>query len=418
MKVVVIIPLLLFCHWLAAQTTADAWVDSQLNDIVWQATYKGVLADYHPITLILSSDHEMVAGYLIHNGDQRKHRLIGEWSKTDRFQLQERDDNDRLTGYLTGSITSDHVQMEWMSADQSRLFNVKAFPETLIRIKNFKPVAEWIEIASTPSVKLSVQKMDYGIVSGIANRDGHFSRFEGYCLDGSCSIWNTVIQNPNGAPIRVQMRQKDGTNYKASLDGIDYPAAILYSDPLTLRQFDNSMGFLDFVYPQFESTTYAAWIARWVDKTWTEGVNYLTSINKTENAGRLVHRSSGWIEILDEGDSYVSGLITYINPGVTRREAFVWLKKEDVFLSQEELINTPADLKTASGLALAAVKSTDDQEYQDWLQKAGYTFLSPAHSGIIMTTEFNMVYGDDIGEIALEKSKDLIRKKYWKYFGW
>ena len=73
---------------------------------------------------------------------------IGDWSTTGQFQLQERDEYDRLTGYLTGTITNDQVQMKWMSADQSRLFDVKAFPERLIKIKSFKPAAEWIEIAA------------------------------------------------------------------------------------------------------------------------------------------------------------------------------------------------------------------------------------------------------------------------------
>ena len=66
-----------------------------------------------------------------------------------------------------------------------------------------------LKSTATPPVSISVQKMDYGIVSGIANRDGHYTRFDGYCLDGTCSIWNTVFQNPDGAPIQVQMRQKD-----------------------------------------------------------------------------------------------------------------------------------------------------------------------------------------------------------------
>ncbi len=418
MKFLIIIPLFIISHELAAQAKGDAWLNDHLEMIKWERTYKGVLADYHPITLVLASDHHQVAGYLIHLGDQRKHKLLGDWSATDRFQLQERDEYGRLTGYLNGSITNDEVEMEWMSADQSRLFSVKAFPDQLIKIKNFKPVAEWIEIEGTPKVTLSVQKMDYGIVSGLANRDGYYSRFEGYCLDGTCSIWNTVLQNPEGAPIRVQMRQKDHSTYKASLNGKDYVATIISMTPLTLKQFDNSMGFLDFVYPQFESSSFKSWMSLWIDKMWTEGVDYLTAANQQEYPGRLVHRSSGWIEIIDEGETYVSGLVTFINPGATRREPFVWLKREDEFVAQDELINTPADIKKASTIALGSISNPEDKEYHAWLEKAGYTFLVPASPGLVAMTEFNMIYGDDLNLISIEESKTLIKRKYWKYFGW
>lgn len=401
-----------------AQVKGDVWIKSHLNNIVWEKTYKGVLADYHPVTIMLASDHAQVCGYLIHHGDQRKHRLIGDWSKADRFLLQERDEYDRLTGYLTGSITNDQVQMEWMSADQSRLFSVKAFPESLIRIKNFKPVAETILVSGAKPLYLSVQKMDYGIVSGLARYGGHVSRFEGYCLDGTCSIWNTVIQNPDGAPIRVQMRQRDAAAYRATLDGTDYSGTIQTVTPLLVRQFDNSVGFLDFVYPQFDSKSFNTWLSQRLDQIWNEGVKYLNSINQPESSGRLVHRSSGWIEIMEEGESYVSGMITYIHPGMTKREIFVWLKKEDTFIPQTELLNTDGDLDKGSAKALALISSPSDEEYAGWLKSAGYDFVVPGASGVVMTTEFNMVYGDDMRLLLPAEGRIFIKKKYWRYFGW
>ena len=418
MKILTYLFLICMYSGLQAQAAKDPWIHSQLGRICWEQTYEGVLADYHPIQILLASDSVQVAGYLIHKGDNKLHRLLGDWKNKEMFQLQERDEFDRLTGYLKGTITGDQVNMEWMSPDQNRMFNIIALPKSLIKIKNFKPIAEWIQVESTPPVTISVQKMDYGIVSGIAHRNGVFARFEGYCLDGNCSIWNTVIQNPNGAPIRVQMRQKDATSYKVVIDGIESPGTITTSFPLVIRQFDNSFGFLDFIYPQFDSKVFEEWVNNWVNKTWTDGVNYLTSINQTGMSERLVHRSSGWIEILDASEDYISGIATYINPGGTRRESFVWLKKEDVILPSSELVNTVADYNKASALALQSSDMTADEEYKLWLQNAGYKYLVPSHEGIVMLTEFNMIYGDDIHLILQEESKALIKKKYWRNFGW
>src|SRR5687768_15755228 len=209
MRKLTILVSFLICGSMYGQAPNDAWITSQLGAIIWQQTFEGVLADYHPVTLMLASDKYHVAGYLIHKGDNRIHRLWGDWNKKDHVHLQERDEFDRLTGFLKGTITGDQVHLEWMSADQNRMFNIVAYPANLVKIRNFKPVAEWIEVDAEEDFVISVQKMDFGIVSGLAKRNGLYTRFEGYCLDGSCSIWNTVFQNPTGAPTRVQMRQRD-----------------------------------------------------------------------------------------------------------------------------------------------------------------------------------------------------------------
>jgi hypothetical protein len=408
---------LIVCRGLSGQALTDPWICSQLGTIAWHQTYEGVLADYHPVTITLATDNHQIAGYLIHKGDGRTHRLMGDWSKN-LFQLQERDEYDRLTGYLNGSIKGDQIHLEWMSADQTRMFAIVAYPKNLIKIKNFKPVSEWINVDAEEDIQISVQKMDFGIVSGIANRKGKYSRFEGYCLDGTCSIWNTVFQNPGGAPIRVQMRQRDAYSYKVVMDGKEYPAAVSYTTPLAVRQYDNSMGFLDFVYPQFESDSYNQWLSRWIDKMWADGIAHLTAINLPGTSGRLIHRSSGWIEIFDQNENYVSGMITFINPGSTRRESFTWLKKEDLFLATSDLLNTPEDFSKAASLSLSQRGHSDDQEYLDWLRGVGYAYLLPSEDGIVMLTEFNMIYGDDIHRLALNDSKAFIKKKYWKLFGW
>jgi hypothetical protein len=412
--------LLAFCpfYFTHGQTAPDAWMLSQLGPIKWTQTYEGVLADYHPVTVVLATDHQLIAGYLIHKGDNRMHRLLGDWTKKDLIQLQERDEYDRLTGYLRGSLTDDQAHLEWMSSDQTRMFDIIAYPKSVIRIRNFKAVAEWIAVDAEPGIMISVQKMDYGIVSGIALRDGRYSRFEGYCLDGTCSIWNTVLQNPEGAPVRIQMRQRDAKNYKVMVDGKEYHAIISATLPLGIRQFDNSMGFLDFIFPKLESKAFETWMNNWIDKMWASGVTHLTAINQPGNSGRLVHRSSGWVELFEVNEDFISGLITYINPGSIRRESFLWLRREDVVMSHSDLLNTPGDLQDVSSKCLKAASHGDDKDFFNWLTGTGYDYMVPTSKGMVMITEFNMIYGDDMQLVSLDSSKAAIKKKYWKLFGW
>lgn len=418
MRLIFFIFFYITCHHLIAQDQHDPWLMSHLKRICWKQTFEGVLADYHPVTITLLSDSIQVAGYLRHKGDDRVHRLLGDWSRKDKFQLQERDEYDRLTGYLRGSMSGDQLRMEWMSADHSRVFDIVAYPATLIKIKNFKPVAEWIRIDVVPEVWISVQKMDYGIVSGIAKRNKEYSRFDGYCLDGTCSIWNTVLQNPGGAPIKVQMRQKDAGIYKAVLDGKEYSASIETTLPLIVRHHDNSMGFLDFVYPDLQSESMKLWLGKWIDKVWNDGVTHLSSINIPGTSGRLVHRSTGWIEVIDATEDYVSGMITFINPGLTRRESFVWLRKEDEFIGVADLLNVTSDVEKAGSIALKRKIQDPDEDYCKWLNTAGYDFVVPSRNGLLAFTEFNMIYGDDIQPLTIEESKAMVKKKYWKYFDW
>ena len=129
MRLLTLLFFICFCSGIRSQATDDPWIKSQLSRIKWEQNYEGVFADYHPVLIILASDSDQIAGYLIHKGDKRSHRLLGDWSKKGPFQLQERDEFDRLTGYLKGTITFDKVSLEWMSADQSRVFNIIAYPK-------------------------------------------------------------------------------------------------------------------------------------------------------------------------------------------------------------------------------------------------------------------------------------------------
>jgi hypothetical protein len=35
-----------------------------------------------------------------------------------------------------------------------------------------------------------------------------------------------------------------------------------------------------------------------------------------------------------------------------------------------------------------------------------------------MVTAFDMVYGDEVRMIPVEEGKAMIKRKYWRYFGW
>ena len=98
MNIRLLIPIMLLALGVRAQGPMDPWIQSQLTGLSWATTYKGVLADFHPVTISLVSDNYHIAGYIIHDGDGKKHRLLGEASKNGQVQLQERDHNDRLTG--------------------------------------------------------------------------------------------------------------------------------------------------------------------------------------------------------------------------------------------------------------------------------------------------------------------------------
>jgi hypothetical protein len=94
------------------------------------------------------------------------------------------------------------------------------------------------------------------------------------------------------------------------------------------------------------------------------------------------------------------------------------LKKEDQFVTQSELWNTLPALQETSLKTIRASSGMEDQDYFNWLQKVGYAYMVPTHSGVVLSTEFNMVFGDDLRMISVEESKTVIKKKYWKYFGW
>ena len=87
-------------------------------------------------------------------------------------------------------------------------------------------------------------------------------------------------------------------------------------------------------------------------------------------------------------------------------------------MSTQELFNVPDDAGRAASLALKSHPQQEDADYHAWLSKAGYPFMLPTSRGIVMSTEFNMIYGDDMRLLPTASGKELIKRKYWKYFGW
>jgi hypothetical protein len=414
MKYFVILLLSFLAHSILAQEDVDGWISAQLGEISWQKTYEGVLADYHPVTLYFASDKKEIAGYLMHKGDQKKHRLIGEWTDSRLFQLQERDENGRLTGYLTGKIKDDQLDLKWISVQQDRMFEIKAATDQIVKIGSKKPSAEWIEIPADPAIIISVQKIGNGLVDGFVMADEHYIRFDGVCMDGSCSIWKASWIDLNGRKENLQMQQKAPMAYKAGLNNQSFNATVAYAYPLAIRQIDHSSGFIDFTYPKVEDQTYTNWIKAF----WEADSVRLMEAAYMELAPRLAYRSSGWIEILGQSESYISGVFTFINPMGSHREAFLLLRKEEQMINPMELLNTPDDFSKGAEIALSTLQDAHDEVMSTWLEGVGYEAMVPTSNGIIMATEFSTIYGDELQLLSIPESKSLIKKKYWKYFGW
>jgi hypothetical protein len=330
------------------------------------------------------------------------------------FQLQERDEHGRLTGYLTGKIKDDQLDLKWISVNQDRIFEIHAVTDKLVKMNNMAPAAEWIAITSDPEMSIAVQKIGQGLVAGIALLADQVVRFQGTCMDGSCSIWKTSFIDDRGQKHHLQMRQNTPTSYKATLNEQSFTASFLYNSPLTIKHQDNSAGFIDFSYPKLQSSVYTEWI----EAFWNRDTEKLNEASQLETHPRLAYRSSGWIEIIDETEDYVSGLVTFINPDGGHRESFLLLKKEGEMIKPDELLNAPADFSRGAELALASVDETHDDTFYSWLEEVGYTIMAPTQKGLVMITEFNTIYGDELQMLSIGDSKNLIKKKYWKYFGW
>ncbi len=414
MKFIFILLFTISFHLVSSQADIEHWMTDQLGTIAWKKTYEGVLADYHPVTIVLASDKKEIAGYIMHRGDQQKHRLFGQWDNAGLCQLQERDDNDRLTGYITGIIKDDHLSLKWISVSQDKVFDIQAATEGLIKVSSSKPITEWIHLSSEPKMSISVQKPGNGIVVGFANIEGSYVRFDGICLDGSCSFWKTSFKDTQGKEYNLQMRLKTAATYKASLNDVAYSASILHTSPLEIRHIDKTAGFVDFSFPVLQCKAYQEWI----ETCWNKETGKLDGNEDWHWSDRLVLRSSGWIEIVDETDDYITGLFTNVSNESSRREAFLVFKKDEEMIPLDGLLNSSEDIIKGSASAFSSIDDIRDEQFYSWIEDAGYSILLPTEQGVVMATKFNAVFGDDLRLLSIPESKKLIKRKYWRYFGW
>lgn len=384
-----------------------------LGKITWSKQYNGVIAEYHPIAISLSSDQKWIVGTIQKPGEKKLYHLTGEWRQGDKVLLQERDEFDRLTGYVKGTLADDHADLEWISADQSRIFSIHVLTNRLIKVGGFKPLMEWIECSD--GSYLSVQKMDYGWISGLHIDKGIISRMDGNCQDGQCSIWSGNAYNDQGSPVKLSCQQRSSTTYRILKDGKELTGTILFTTPLALREFSTSNGFMDLVYPQLDTTNFTGWLKEIIDPVWQKEEKRLLDFYSDRVEDRLTYRTSAWIEVTEENEQWVSGLLTIQLPDSIFRKTFLWLKKEKELSTEQEWLMGPIQKSAIHDAALQEAVLQED-EYGNWIRDNGYTHVVPAKSGMIAITDFHSVYGDNFQLVNGIKAKDAIKKKYVKYF--
>src|SRR5690606_34685170 len=193
--------------------------------------------------------------------------------------------------------------------------------------------------------------------------------FDGNCQDGQCSIWSATVYDDGGNAHPLSCQQRTPTTYKIVLDKKEHKGNIAYTTTLAVREFSTANGFMDLVYPVIDTTTFTKWLMKIIDPVWKVQEDLLKNQSTHFAEDRLAFRTSAWIEIVEENEQWLSGLLTIQLPDSTFREAFLWLKREQEIVSQEDWLMGPIQQHTISSIAVEEGASAGD-EYGDWLRQA------------------------------------------------
>lgn len=383
------------------------------NEILWSKDYTGVIAEYHPVSISLSSDKKWITGTIQKTGDPVKYYLSGEWKQGAKVLLQERDEFDRLTGYVKGTLADDHADLEWISADRSRIFSIHVYTNRLIKIGGFKPVMEWIECSDGSF--LSIQKMDFGWISGLLIQNEQVQRLDGNCQDGQCSIWSGSVYHERTKPTKLSCQQRTATTYRIVKDGKEVTGTIAGRTPLAVKAFSNANGFMDLVYPLLDTTRFTPWLMEMVGPSWNLEEKELKSLKSDHVEDRLAFRTSAWVEIAEDNDQWSSGILTMQMPDTVFRKSFIWSKKDKEVITESDWLMGPLQRDELQQTVMSQANPEED-DFGNWVRDVGYTYLLPVRYGLLTITEFDSFYGDSFFLLNSPKVKDAVKRKYSKYF--
>lgn len=428
MKTIVFILLCIAGHICLAQTeveTTDIAKQFGNKDAIF---FEGLLDTYHPIKMTLAFDGNDCSGYYTLESSEKTFVLEGDIESDTILTMIELDDNDQISGYLSGTISDNNVELIWkdvkkLTEHELTLSKVDSFTnkqyipqeKSLVKIvgKSYGKRIDMWQNVKEQTINIVGDNFPYFNFKYRCNED--CTKIESTSLREG-SQYRVVQMVPfNEEKETITFYKKDGTKYLF----VGKREETIYMKHKTLADY---RVMIDLSYPVTRSFKFNQWIESNINKVQQNLVEEING-NLLNDQGdipeeRYQYEAYSWYDIDYISADVISGTITHTKSwkSSTEKIAFIFDNKEKKMLDLQDLFKSGFDHKTFMQSFLAEQKSNMSAGTQDgpklkWINGDNFDNISVNEMGLICNSDYSVIFGDSKFTIPFESIKKHIKNK-------
>lgn len=395
------------------------------NTVKWQKTYKGRFDDAAVVEVSLGYDGKICRGFLVYPQSNTRIRLEGKMD-TSGFKLEERNDNQRVSGYISGRIQGKSLTAEWNNSDNSLGGRIEAEEVPLqapVNCSDNKWSSRYITRYNNARCDMVLVRAQGGILDGFMwiESDGETYRLKGEIKpDGTYELDALGEADRLVAIISGEFKAGQGTVCRWTGSGEKREFKFILKDHFQMGCYDYAdyNASFDVLHPHTVCEPCNTWldeqVRQWLEKC--KSVFESQNLKQTPET-RNVQRASAWPEITCWTDNLLSGYLTFSDTRSSETQGIAYnfdlkngklINPEDLFVKSFSYKNWFSDFANKEMPKLPSFAA--DPQFRSWLVEEGFPLMVIRREGFELSTLFHPFYGRQTLFIPYSSIRNSLRK--------
>lgn len=394
----------------AVKDTALTKLFEKPADIKWGRYFRGRLDDVSEVQVSLAYDGKNCRGWFTYAKTRTRFKLDGVLN-AQKLELREYDTKGALTGYLTGSLKGELMELDWSNHNGALGSKITAVEVGVGRMNptncgDDKWTNRYTARFRNAPVELVLSRAHNGALSGYlwVGLDGKTHVLRGkmnddqsYQLDALNNTGKAVatLMGNFGADRKMTCNWRGGGEMR-TFD-------LSFKDMLVTGCFDHAdyRSSYDVLYPRTRCESCNTQLDRCVNN-WVERCKSSLAAKKEQpNANnRATLRASGWMDVECWTEDMFSGLFTFTDTWSGKAEGIAFnfdlktgetITVQDLFVKSFNSKNWMDGYIKKESPKLPAFAA--DPVFREWLVREGFPLITLRHDGLVFSTLFHPEYG-------------------------
>lgn len=419
MKVATIFLAIIFSFSASAQTVEDE-VRAMFEDTVdvqWVQHYKGRMNDINDVAITLATDGTVCKGMMWYLRSKAKFNVDGRIVNDTILELTEYSEEEIATAKIKGTIKPfEGIQASWKTIDESLGESLELIPMSREpRYPGYCGDNKWVQKydgnIGSEKVEMTIRRGNNGLIKGIVY---YISVNETYLVEGK------LTKDESGIQVGIKdLNWNEKANLTAKIDlktdeilglatvnGAEVACNFTMLDRMSIGciEYADFLTKSEVTFPKTRNQNFneniEEEVQNWLKLSRAYTKEYLATVPTPTAESRSALRSYCWYEIDYLSDNFISGKVYYTNTWDDdfKGFSFNYDLAGNRSISLQGLFKRDFDFtKFIQQYIDKEVKNRPfygDGFYEIWIKEQAFEFFNIRKEGLVFSTDFNGVYGE------------------------